>query len=852
MTLPVPRHVVEEPDAVEAAEPDAAESHTAVERLLADVLADVTHIEHVPVDAHFFDDLGANSLTMAHFCARIRKHPQLPPVSIRDVYGHPTVRSLAAALAEAPAPPAAAPVPPPEATAPGSTPRYVLCGALQLLVFAGYCLAAALGSAQGYAWVADGSGPVEVYLRSAVFGGLGLVALCLLPVVAKWLLIGRWKPAEFPVWGPAYLRFWIVKALLHTSPTALLVGNPLYVLYLRALGARIGPGVTILSRTVPVCTDLLTIGAGTVIRKECHFLGYRARAGRIRTGAVTLGRDVFVGEHTVLDIDTAMGDGSQLGHSSALRSGETVPAGQSFHGSPARRTDVDHIRVGPAPCGTARRAGYGLATLLQVFLLYVPLTVGGAHLLLAAMPSLKVLLDPAALHLTSARFYAEAVALSLALFLGSVVTGAFAVLVVPRLLRPLVRPGRTYPLYGFHYSVHRAIAGLTNITFFAWLCGDSSYIVPYLKALGYDLSRVEQTGSNFGTEIRHETPFLTRVGSGTMVADGLSVMNAEYSATSFRVSPTSIGGHNFLGNAIAYPVGGRTGENCLLATKVLVPLDGEIREGVGLLGSPPFEIPRSVERDSRFDHLREGDELRRRLAAKNRCNLRSMALFVVLRWLHLCALTVLGFAAYDLYGHQGTAGLLALAAAPLAGLVFTVAYYVLVERCLTGFRPLRPRLCSIYDPVFWRQERLWKLPDKHLQVLNGTPYKNVVWRLMGVRIGRRVFDDGAYITERTLTAVGDDCTLAASTKIQAHSQEDGTFKSDHVTIGARCTLEVGAFVHYGVALGEGAVLAPDSFLMKGEEVPPYARWGGNPATETVRYAAPDTTGRSRTDASREQ
>jgi non-ribosomal peptide synthetase-like protein len=285
---------------------------------------------------------------------------------------------------------------------------------------------------------------------------------------------------------------------------------------------------------------------------------------------------------------------------------------------------------------------------------------------------------------------------------------------------------------------------------------------------------------------------------------------------------------------------------------VLVPLDGEIREGVGLLGSPPFEIPRSVERDSRFDHLREGDELRRRLAAKNRCNLRSMALFVVLRWLHLCALTVLGFAAYDLYGHHGTAGLLALAAAPLAGLVFTVAYYVLVERCLTGFRPLRPRLCSIYDPVFWRQERLWKLPDKHLQVLNGTPYKNVVWRLMGVRIGRRVFDDGAYITERTLTAVGDDCTLAASTKIQAHSQEDGTFKSDHVTIGARCTLEVGAFVHYGVVLGEGAVLAPDSFLMKGEEVPPYARWGGNPATETVRYAAPDTTGRSRTDAPREQ
>ncbi|MFD9043394.1 Pls/PosA family non-ribosomal peptide synthetase [Streptomyces bottropensis] len=833
MTLPAPRPVVEIPGEVQGAEPDAAESYTATERLLAELLADVACVEHISAESHFFDDLGANSLTMAHFCARVRKHPELPSVSIRDVYGHPTLRSLAAALTKAAATPAAPP-PPAEPVPPGSTFRYTLCGVVQLLLFAGYCLLATTGYMRGYEWVADASGFVAVYLRSAVFGALALSALCVLPVAAKWLLIGRWKPVEFPVWGPAYLRFWIVKALLRTSPMLLFVGNPLYVLYLRALGARIGPGVTVLSRTLPVCTDLLTIGAGTVIRKDSSFLCYRARAGRIRTGPVTLGRDVFVGEHTVLDIGTALGDGSQLGHSSALRDGESVPAGESRHGSPARRTDVDHIRVAPLPCGTLRRAGYGLAALLQALLLYVPLTVGGTCLLLTAAPALHTLLDPASLHLTTARFYAEAAALSLALFAGSVVVAAVAVFVVPRLLRPLVKPDRTYPLYGFHYSVHRTVARLTNLKFFTWLCGDSSYIVPCLRALGYDLSRVEQTGSNFGTAVQHETPYLVKVGAGTMVADGLSVMNADYSSTSFRLSRTAIGGHNFLGNAIAYPVGGRTGENCLLATKVLVPLDGEIREGVGLLGSPPFEIPRSVERDSRFDHLREGEELRRRLAAKNRFNLRSMGLFLFLRWLHAFALTVLGFAAFDLYGHgDGPAGLLALTALPLAALVFTVLYYALVERSLTRFRPLRPRLCSIYDPVFWRQERLWKLPDAHLEVLNGTPYKSLVWRLLGVRIGRRVFDDGVYITERTLTAVGDDCTLAAGSKIQAHSQEDGTFKSDHVTIGAGSTLEVGAFVHYGVVLGEGAVLAPDSFLMKGEEVPPHARWGGNPATENT-------------------
>jgi acetyltransferase-like isoleucine patch superfamily enzyme len=50
-------------------------------------------------------------------------------------------------------------------------------------------------------------------------------------------------------------------------------------------------------------------------------------------------------------------------------------------------------------------------------------------------------------------------------------------------------------------------------------------------------------------------------------------------------------------------------------------------------------------------------------------------------------------------------------------------------------------------------------------------------------------------------------------------------------LGAGVTLGVGALVHYGVRIGDGAVIATDSFLMKGEEVPPHARWGGNPAGE---------------------
>ena len=47
---------------------------------------------------------------------------------------------------------------------------------------------------------------------------------------------------------------------------------------------------------------------------------------------------------------------------------------------------------------------------------------------------------------------------------------------------------------------------MTNRKFYMRLFGDTSYVVHYLRWLGYDLNGVRQTGSNFGEEVKHETP----------------------------------------------------------------------------------------------------------------------------------------------------------------------------------------------------------------------------------------------------------------------------------------------------------------------------------------------------------
>ena len=338
--------------------------------------------------------------------------------------------------------------------------------------------------------------------------------------------------------------------------------------------------------------------------------------------------------------------------------------------------------------------------------------------------------------------------------------------------------------------------------------------------------------------LHHEVPALSEVGRGTMVSDGLSLLNADFSSSSFRVRSVAVGTRNFIGNNIAYPAGARLGDNCLVATKAMVPLTGPVRQDVGLLGSPCFEIPRVVQRDRELaGPVADGPRRRRLIALKTRHNLVTMALHVLLRLAVLGGLFAIALAPFGGIGAgwQGWAGIVGKAVADLA---FIIVLCTLAERAVTGFRPLVPRSCSIYDKQFWRHERYWKVPSAgYLRLFDGTPAKPPLLRLLGVRMGRRVFDDGCGIVERTLTSVGDGAALNMGCVLQCHSLEDGMFKSGRISIGPRCTLGTGAFVHYAVTTGDGSLVEADSFVMKGSSISPRARWLGNPASAVPAGAA---------------
>jgi non-ribosomal peptide synthetase-like protein len=270
----------------------------------------------------------------------------------------------------------------------------------------------------------------------------------------------------------------------------------------------------------------------------------------------------------------------------------------------------------------------------------------------------------------------------------------------------------------------------------------------------------------------------------------------------------------------------------LLGTKVMVPIDGQVREDVGLLGSPAFEIPRTVRRDAAFQQAATAEERRRRLRAKNRHNGVTACLFLLAGLTDVYVVTAVGLLSFDYYFRFG---LLAVAAGAVVSLVFSIGFHVVLERAVTSFRAMSPQICAIYDPYFWWHERFWKMSaGTYLAMFNGTPMKNLLWRALGVRIGHKVFDDGCAIPEKSLITLGSEAILNAGSTIQAHSLEDGVFKSDRITIGSTATIGPRAFVHYGTTVHERAVLEADAFLMKGEEVGRAEQWWGNPAAARLQ------------------
>jgi non-ribosomal peptide synthetase-like protein len=157
---------------------------------------------------------------------------------------------------------------------------------------------------------------------------------CLLAIVVKWIVIGRFKEGDFPLWGTMYLRWWTVDQFQRLAASESLSDTPLMAGYYRLLGAKIGRNVH-LSGINCWAADLLEIGDGTTISSDvCMQTGF-VDDYTLKFRRVCIQRDVYIGGRCVIGGQTIMEDHSELDDMSFLPSGTCVPSEEVWHGSPA-------------------------------------------------------------------------------------------------------------------------------------------------------------------------------------------------------------------------------------------------------------------------------------------------------------------------------------------------------------------------------------------------------------------------------------------------------------------------------------------------------------------------------------
>jgi non-ribosomal peptide synthetase-like protein len=170
--------------------------------------------------------------------------------------------------------------------------------------------------------------------------GIAAAAPAALFVVAmKWLLMGRYRPAEKPLWSGFVWRTELVTALHENLADPLfnemLMGTPFAPWFYRALGARIGKRVW-LGTSYFTEYDLVEIGDDASIDEEATIQTHLFEDRVMKMSRIRIGDRCTVGAGAVVLYDSTMRDGAGLGPLSLLMKGETLPAASSWQGSPAR------------------------------------------------------------------------------------------------------------------------------------------------------------------------------------------------------------------------------------------------------------------------------------------------------------------------------------------------------------------------------------------------------------------------------------------------------------------------------------------------------------------------------------
>lgn len=163
--------------------------------------------------------------------------------------------------------------------------------------------------------------------------GFALGSLC---VALKWLLLGRVRPGEHPLWSCWCSRWdflYVVWGLYARWLAAPLEGTLWLPWYLRAMGMRIGRRVLLGPGFAQVVDpDMIDIGDDATVHALFQAHTFEDRV--LKIGPVRIGAGASVGPGTVPLYGVSIGEGAAVAPHSVIMKGESLAARTAYEGSP--------------------------------------------------------------------------------------------------------------------------------------------------------------------------------------------------------------------------------------------------------------------------------------------------------------------------------------------------------------------------------------------------------------------------------------------------------------------------------------------------------------------------------------
>ncbi|MBT7766215.1 MAG: non-ribosomal peptide synthetase, partial [Bdellovibrionales bacterium] len=639
---------------------------------------------------------------------------------------------------------------------------------------------------------------------------LGLLA----SIALKWIIIGRYRPGSYPLWGWYYFRCWLTFRIQAASGVTLLTGTPIINLYYRLLGMRVGEN-TILDSAQFGAVDLITIGEDTAIGAGTQLHGFRIESGQMILAPVTVGRGCYIGNHSQLGLNSTMENGAVLDDLSTLPDNFTAKEGVSYRGSPPVGTEVDLTCYQNQ--SKNKRRPLLMATAHYLMLLWV-----GILFLLIAIPPLLTLI---AAYLS----YGINGLVSTSFIWAILGTPYFCLMVagVKGLTMGRTTPG-IYNTHGLYYLKRWSVdLFLTISSQLLHALYTTIYLPSWLRLLGAKIGKRTEIST-----VMKMTPDLVEIDDESFFADGSMIGGRRFYYGKVHYAKNQIGRRTFIGNNAMLPVGESIGANCLLGVLSLPPRNfPDSGDGSEWLGSPSFRLPH------RNQVTIFSDETIYRPTLKlytQRLLIDGLRILVPSLIALVSTLTYMFFLYYAFYN---LTLIQTLATAPLVsiGLALTSALAVVfLKWIIMGvFRPVKKPLWSIY---VWCNELINGVYETVgaplIAPLMGTPFYNWYLRMLGCKIGKHTYIGTSLFSEFDLVNIGDYCALNSGVVVQNHLFEDRVMKSSHLHIGNNCTIGNMSVVLYDSVIRDNSTIAPLSLVMKGDDLPAHSSWEGIPIART--------------------